>query len=85
MVGANKISEFAKALEENCHQGDYETAWNGAERLLHMLQECADNIRTYLGVETDTAGRDNFRGKDETRPCRVSCRRLQTILTWKNC
>ena len=54
MVGANKISEFAKALEENCHQGDYETAWNGAERLFHMLQECADNIRTYLGVETDT-------------------------------
>ena len=32
MVGANKISEFAKALEENCHQGDYETAWNGARK-----------------------------------------------------
>ncbi len=53
MVGANEISEFAKALEENCHQGEYEVAWNGAERLLGMLQVCAEDIQTYLGVETD--------------------------------
>ncbi len=53
MVGANEISEFAKALEENCHQGEYEAAWNGAERLLGMLQVCAEDIQTYLGVETD--------------------------------
>ncbi|WP_075721683.1 response regulator [Roseburia sp. 499] len=57
VVGAMEISERARQLEEYCHQGDYESAWNGTDELLEMLEQCAGNIRQYLGIGNDESVR----------------------------
>lgn len=53
VVGAVEVSEAAKQLEDYCHNGDYENAWNGTDELLEMLTKCADCIREYFKTSDD--------------------------------
>ena len=55
VVGAIRISETARQLEEECHNGDYQDAWNGTDELLEMLTQCADHIREYFKMPSDEA------------------------------
>lgn len=67
VVGAIGISEAAKQLEDFCHNGDFENAWNGTDELLEMLTQCADNIREYFKTSCDE--RTCMLSEDEMQSC----------------